>query len=126
MSLFPEHPLSAMLKGYFIYYSIPLEVDEDEEGEDTNPADDPDVGLDMVFVRITPLADIPFVNRKHVQDAQPRLVNSLIATRLLADVYLREADYANAIKVAESGLELTRRAETNHGKSLDLYVDFSL
>ncbi len=51
MSIFPEHPLTAILKGYFIYYAIPLDVDEDEE--DPGPNDDPDVGLDMVFVSVS-------------------------------------------------------------------------
>ncbi|KAK0440394.1 TPR-like protein [Desarmillaria tabescens] len=97
MALFPSHPLVSMLKGYFIYNGIPLT--DDEEDEDAEIAD-PDTGLDMIF------------------DAQPQLVDSLLGTRVLADVYLREVDYPAAIKAAQSGMELARRAEVNHGKTL--------
>lgn len=34
-----------------------------------------------------------------------------------------EADYENSIKVAESGLELARRAETDRGKIFSQYVN---
>lgn len=60
ISLFPEHPLTAMLKGYFIYYSIPLELDEDDE--ESTPPDDPDVGLDIIFVSSAPVCVITFTD----------------------------------------------------------------
>ncbi|KAK0207900.1 superkiller protein 3 [Desarmillaria ectypa] len=97
MTLFPSLPLVSMLKGYFIYNGIPLT--DDEEDEDAEMAN-PDTGLDMIF------------------DAQPQLADSLLGTRVLADVYLHEVDYPAAIKAAQSGMELARRAKDNHGRTL--------
>jgi len=41
-----------------------------------------------------------------------------MTTRILADVYLKELDYPNAIKVAESSLELLHRVESSNGRKL--------
>ena len=38
----------------------------------------------------------------------------------MAEAYLKDLDYENAIKVAESGLELLKRSEDNTGKKLNL------
>ncbi|KAK0232722.1 TPR-like protein [Armillaria fumosa] len=97
MALFPSLPLASMLKGYFVYNGIPLGDDEEDEEDELA---EPDTGLDMIF------------------DAQPQLADSLLGTRVLADVYLHEIDYPAAIKAAQSGMELARRAEVNHGKVL--------
>ncbi len=44
--------------------------------------------------------------------------NSILAHRIFAEVYEQDEDYENAIKVAESGLELVRREEQNRGIKL--------
>jgi superkiller protein 3 len=46
------------------------------------------------------------------------LSSSIIAHRILADVYVRDFDYQNAIKAAERGLELVSRSEIDNGKKL--------
>lgn len=53
-----------------------------------------------------------------ILDAYSFLTETIIANRILAFVYIQETDYPNAIKAAESGLELVRRAEMNDCKPL--------
>ncbi|KIY73049.1 superkiller protein 3 [Cylindrobasidium torrendii FP15055 ss-10] len=102
VELFPSHYLADMIRGYFMYYNIPLQLEGEEEKADDAPdtVEDPDIGLDMML------------------DAQSRSSDSVLATRMLADAYLREIDYANAIKIAEHGASLIRRVESDCGKSL--------
>lgn len=38
----------------------------------------------------------------------------------MAELYLREEDYENAIRTAESGLELVRASENDNAKKLTL------
>lgn len=56
------------------------------------------------------------------QDAFNDLPDSIIAHRILSELYAAEADDENAIKVAESGLELVRRAEQDRGHTLTQYA----
>ncbi|KAK0197963.1 superkiller protein 3 [Armillaria mellea] len=63
----------------------------DDEEDEDVELADPDTGLDMMF------------------DSQPQLADSLLV------------DYTAAIKAAQSGMELARRAEVNHGKILPQY-----
>jgi len=42
---------------------------------------------------------------------------------ITAQVHLRELEYTNAIRVAECGLELVRRYESNTARELREYVD---
>ncbi|KAG6908388.1 hypothetical protein DXG01_004817 [Tephrocybe rancida] len=88
IELFPSSPTSSLLKGYFSYMNIPLS-DGDEES-------DADGSLNA-------FAAVP---------------NSNIANRVLAELYVTELDYENAIKVAESGLELLNRLEKSTGRRL--------
>jgi len=46
------------------------------------------------------------------------LSSSILAHRIVSEVYLLELDYANAIAVSEVGLELARRHSRNTGQSL--------
>jgi hypothetical protein len=52
------------------------------------------------------------------QDAFSSTPDSILAHRIVADVFRQEFDYENAVKTAESGLELVRKAESRHGKKL--------
>lgn len=36
----------------------------------------------------------------------------------MADLYLQEADYQNAIRIAETGIELVRKMEVDNAKQL--------
>ena len=53
------------------------------------------------------------------KDAFPNLQDSLLAHRILGNIYLLEEDYQNAISVSEKGLQLVRKYEVESGKNLD-------
>ena len=58
------------------------------------------------------------------QEAFASLSDSVLAHRIIAELYEQEADYENAMKVSESGLELVRRIEQNWGRPLKQYVSY--
>jgi hypothetical protein len=58
-----------------------------------------------------------------IQDAFSALADSPLANMIAAQVHLQELEYTNAIRVAESGLELVRRYETNTARELPEYVE---
>lgn len=60
-----------------------------------------------------------------LQDLYPELRHSIIAHRCTGEVYQREEDHENAIKIAESGLAVLRRQESDRGTKLPAYVHFS-
>ncbi|KAI0356305.1 TPR-like protein [Trametes cingulata] len=101
MELFPTSSLAKLLSAYFHYMAIRLddEDDEEEEGPDIQP--DPDVD----YIEI-------------MMDAFTSLEDSLLAHRIITQLYEQDADYENAIKLSESGLELVRRSEQNWGRPL--------
>ncbi|KAH0827587.1 superkiller protein 3 [Lanmaoa asiatica] len=101
MRLLPANPLAKLLGGYFLYTGMPLEVDGDEE-DSKNPR------------RAVEDRD-PF---DIIMEASGSLPNSLLANRIVTEVYLQELDYSSAINVAESGLELVRRHEQNTGRKI--------
>ncbi|KAF9222633.1 superkiller protein 3 [Gyrodon lividus] len=53
-----------------------------------------------------------------IMDAFGSLSGSLLANRIVIEVYLKELDYPSAINVAESGLELVRMHEENTGQKI--------
>lgn len=52
-----------------------------------------------------------------LQDAYPSISDSILATQIIAGVYLHECDYQNSIIVAENGLTVVTRAETDRGRT---------
>ncbi|KAG9316442.1 superkiller protein 3 [Chiua virens] len=98
--LLPATPLARLLRGYFLYTGTPLE-DEDEDDkrrlrqivEDHDPFD-------------------------VIMDTFGLLPDSLLASRIVSEVYLQELDYASVVGVVESGLELVRRHEHNTGRKI--------
>ncbi|KAI0633616.1 TPR-like protein [Trametes polyzona] len=100
MEIFYASPLAKLLRAYFTYMAIPL-GEEDEEEDQAVPEPDPDV--DYVEIMIETFTD---------------LGDSILAHRIIAELYEQDADYENAIKVSESGLELVRRSEENWGRPL--------
>ncbi len=57
-----------------------------------------------------------------LQEALSSLNDSVLAHRIVAELYEEDADHENAIKISESGLELVRRIEQNWGRPLKQYV----
>ncbi|KAG1742187.1 superkiller protein 3 [Suillus lakei] len=97
IDLFPTSTLALMLKGYFAY-SRTANGDEGSTEQLTLTTDsDP---YDIIL------------------DAFSALPNSLLANMITARVHLQELEYIDATKVAESGLELVRRYESNTAREL--------
>ncbi|KAH7923951.1 TPR-like protein [Leucogyrophana mollusca] len=101
IELFPTTPFAKILSGYFIYNGIQVSDEGDSDDEARKPTE-----VDAVDPYDT------------ILDAFAALPDSIIANRIAADTYLRELDYQSTIKVAESGLELLRRHESNAGRKL--------
>ncbi|OSD01253.1 TPR-like protein [Trametes coccinea BRFM310] len=105
IQLFPESALAKLLRAYFDYYAIPLNEGEDEDGEKEKPTPEPDPDVDYPGIMLEAFSD---------------LNDSVLAHRVIAKLYELEGDYENAIKVAESGLELVRRSEQNWGRAFKM------
>lgn len=101
MRLFRTSSLGYMIRGYMLYSGIPLEEEEEEEANETPAV--PSEGGDPFDI---------------VMDAFATLSNSLLACRLMADIYLQEEDWAQASKISGSGIELVNRTEDNYGKKI--------
>lgn len=52
------------------------------------------------------------------QDSYPIISQSLLASRIVLEVYLREKDYSNAVVTSDECLKLLTQLETNTGKKL--------
>ena len=55
---------------------------------------------------------------ERMQETFAALGDSILAHRIVADIYLSEVDYQNTIKTVESALKLLQRKETNTGEIL--------
>ncbi|KAG8720783.1 Superkiller protein 3 [Ceratobasidium sp. 394] len=103
--LFPGTPLANLLGAYLQYLSIPIDDDESEAISETVVAQETDNSYDPVDAILTNLAKLP---------------QSIVAHRIAGEIYWTDADHKNAIKVAEAGLSLVKRAENNTGKRLSM------
>ncbi|KZT27982.1 TPR-like protein [Neolentinus lepideus HHB14362 ss-1] len=97
VDLFPSTPMSKLVLGYFAYKGI---RNLDEEYEDENSVVEPDSGAQV--------------------DAFLKLHDSTVSHHIMAHVYLQEQEYQSAIKVAESGLVLLRRVESDRAKRMPM------
>ncbi|KAJ7675089.1 superkiller protein 3 SKI3 [Mycena rosella] len=76
-----------------------IDMDEDEDEAPTPAVEDTGDPFDMML------------------DAYPTASDSIIANQIIAEVYLQECDYQNAIAAAENGLSLVARAEADRGNN---------
>ncbi|KAG1896020.1 superkiller protein 3 [Suillus fuscotomentosus] len=97
IELFPTSTLALMLTGYLTYNKAAY-GDEESTEELTFAVDSDPYGT--------------------ILDAFSALPDSLLANMITARVHLQEVEYTDAIKVAESGLELVRRYESNAAREL--------
>lgn len=118
LTLFPFHPLTSLLKGYFVYMQIPVS----DDAEDGDCVVDPDVGYDAILVNTSTHLEAIFINQSVHKEAYPSISTSLIATRIVAEVHLLESDYENAIQSAESGLQALTQYSQQNGRKLPKYV----
>ncbi|VDB87360.1 unnamed protein product [Peniophora sp. CBMAI 1063] len=102
--LFPGSPRAKLARAYMLYIGAweEEEDEKDDEGyEGPIPDQEKEEPLDIIL------------------DAFNVLSGSILAHRVLSEVYLWEFDYANAIAVAEVGLELVRAHAKDTGTPLD-------
>ncbi|QRW08082.1 superkiller protein 3 [Ceratobasidium sp. AG-Ba] len=103
--LFPGTPLANLLGAYLQYLSIPVDDDESEAVSETVVAPEAENSYDPVDTILTNLAKLP---------------HSIVAHRIAGEIYWLDSDHKNAIRVAEAGLSLVKRAENNTGKKLPM------
>ncbi|KAI3608067.1 antiviral protein [Moniliophthora roreri] len=99
VELFPDRPLSALFRGYFVYMGISLTGDNGSETEGDALHEDRDAGYDMVLEAYSS-------------------TDSLLATRITAEIYKIETDYNNAIQISEKGLQRVCKFESDNTTSL--------
>ncbi|KAF8504124.1 TPR-like protein [Gautieria morchelliformis] len=104
IGIFPNLPLTALLKGYFNYLRIPVCVDSAQGDGSPEPEPEPEPERSDSF--------------SSVLDASADLSDCLLSHRILCQLYQLEDDYENVIRAAESGLELLTKAEASYGKRL--------
>lgn len=128
--LFPNSPLTKMIRGYIAYMDLPsLDPDPDDKDEDEAEGlaaiEDQSAAFDLMLVGLFPFLLIsldlePTLLASGLQEAFTGLQSSIFAHRMLSELYLWDMDYPNAISVAEVGLELVRRRHQDVGKELPL------
>ncbi|EKM54043.1 uncharacterized protein PHACADRAFT_145635 [Phanerochaete carnosa HHB-10118-sp] len=96
-----DSPLAQMVRAYFDLVEIRLDA-EDEDGQKKQRREE--FGEALVSTILDLFTD----------DVR----NSVLANRIVTEVYHLEEDHENAIKVAEDGLEVTNEEERNHGVKL--------
>ncbi|KIK27908.1 hypothetical protein PISMIDRAFT_27774 [Pisolithus microcarpus 441] len=105
MEVFPDTNPAQLLRAYFMYMGI--SNDESIDGEADEPST---VALKPVSTDGDPL--------NAITDAFGSQQDSILATRVVVEVYSKELDYLSVIHVAESGLELVKKHERNTGYKL--------
>ncbi|KAF8891676.1 TPR-like protein [Infundibulicybe gibba] len=98
IQIFPGSPVTKLLRGYFTFYGL-SGIQRSESPIEANVNDTEDAFDIIVNLQLT-------------------LTDCILAKRILADIYLKEEDYENAIKVSEGGLLLVSRFESENAKML--------
>ena len=128
IALFPESPRSRLIRAYMLYMGSWVEEEEEEKDDEGYDGPVPDKEeeepLDIMLVCYLLVAvyqDVELM-RNPPKDAFNALSSSILAHRIVSEVYLWELDYANVIAIAEVGMELTRAHTKDTGISLKLCV----
>ncbi|KAG6820878.1 hypothetical protein H0H93_010222 [Arthromyces matolae] len=98
--MFPSSPISTLLKGYFLYKNIPLSKAQDDSDNESIKETEKEDPFDTIL------------------EAYTIIPSSNIGNRVLSEVCISEHDYQNALKAAESGMELLNRLEKSTGRNL--------
>ncbi|KAF8270248.1 TPR-like protein [Lactarius quietus] len=98
-ALFPREALTRLIRAYFVFLGLPLS-DEDETTTTRSGSAD-----DMFSV---------------ISETASALASSIIAQRIMSEMYLLDQDYQATISVCEAGLELVKRHRNNTGSDLIL------
>lgn len=110
MKLFPNLPVAQCLNHFFLYVgSRLLDVDEQHGFEELGTEE----CYNSILVSNLPVEDVIFPFP--VQVAHSEAPDHILANRALAEIYLKELDYENAIKVADNTLALLKRREGETG-----------
>ena len=122
--LFPHEALARLIQAYLVYLGIPLTDDDDETT--TAPSSSLDDVFSVISVRFRFIHIPQHLTRLHEQETAFALETSIIARRVMSEVYLLDQDYQTTISVSEAGLELVNRYRDNTGSDLTLYVTLQL
>lgn len=117
IGIFPNLPLTRLLQGYFNYMHLPIGIDDPDNDESLDALPESNDWFSSVLVRRTDLL-LCLVFHYPLQDAFGDLPHSVLAHRILSELYQIEGDYENVIKAAEGGLKLVKKMQASYGKQL--------
>lgn len=124
--LFPDNALSKVIQAFAAHAGIVLDKGDDDEEEGKKRPQNPD---DDHVSTILVCSPVSFVSgpctHSSGQDLFPAVRNSILAHRIVAEIYQSEEDHENTIKVAEDGLEVAEREQQNRAISLTRYGAYS-
>ena len=112
VALFPHSGFATLILAYFAYTGIQPTTGPESPPTITIEYDD---SFDVIHVSAPAymLSDSP---DPIPQDSYNDLPDSVFASRILVSAFHEDHDYENTIKVAEAGLECTRKLESERGK----------
>ncbi|KAG9039837.1 Superkiller protein 3 [Tulasnella sp. JGI-2019a] len=102
--LFPEAVLTPIVRGFLLYNGLPIKEDEGVELKPQKP-------------EVTIEAEDPYAL---VLDSFPSNTTSIFAHRVMSQLHLESQEHDLALRVAEAGLTLVNRSESNYDRPLSL------
>lgn len=112
VALFPYSVLATLILAYFAYTGIPPTTDPESPPPVTIEYED---SFDTIQVGALEHRCSVSLNPA-TQDSYNDLPDSVLASRILANAFYENHDYEDTIKVAEVGLERTRKLGSERGK----------
>ena len=112
VALFPYSVFATLILAYFAYTGTPPTTDPESPPSATIEFDD---SFDVIQVSALRYR-CPVSFNPMAQDSYNDLPGSVLASRMLVSTFHEDNDYENTIKVAEVGLERTRKLESERGK----------
>jgi len=112
VALFPYSGFATLILAYFAYIGTSPTSDPEAPPPVTIEYDD---SFDVIQVSAQ-WFQCPVPLNSMAQDSYNDLPDSVLAGRILAKAFHDDYDYENSIKVAEVGLERTRKLESERGK----------
>ena len=112
LALFPYSAFASLILAYFSYSGLSPTTDPESPHPVTIEYED---SFDAIQVSGPEFQRSRSLNSV-VQDSYVDLPDSVLATRIAVDAFHNDYDYENSIKVAEVGLERTRKLESERGK----------
>jgi len=112
VAMFPYSVFATLILAYFAYTGTPPTTDPESPPSVTIEFDD---SFDVIQVSALQYR-CPVSLNSMTQDSYNDLPDSVLASRILVNAFHQDHDYENTIKIAEVGLERTRKLESERGK----------